>query len=239
MDLAIPPLPPSWPFTPRGADREELRMVKTELPGLPGWWTLHTRGELPLEGEAEGLAGAFGRGGVLRLGEVVLRPYRRGGLVRFFTEDRYLDARRFADEFTVHRLLWAVGFPTVEPLGYGYRRRRLGVEGVYLTRRAEAVPWPRAWDRTPELLPELLRLLKVLADWGLHAPDLNATNVLLGEEGRVLLLDWDRARWRPGCALGARYAERLGRSLAKLGAPGEVQSAWKASREVLMLGPRS
>src|SRR5574344_1949041 len=75
MDLAIPPLPPSWPFTPRGADREELRMVKTELPGLPGWWTLHTRGELPLEGEAEGLAGAFGRGGVLRLGEVVLRPY--------------------------------------------------------------------------------------------------------------------------------------------------------------------
>ena len=48
-----------------------------------------------------------------------------------------------------------------------------------------------------------------------------------------------RARWRPGCALGARYAERLGRSLAKLGAPGEVQSAWKTARGALMMGPRS
>jgi RIO-like serine/threonine protein kinase len=226
LPAALPPLPPRWPFaarTPGGALVERAG----ELPGLGGGWSLRLVGALPLEG-AEGTL-AFGRGGIRRVGAVVIRPYRRGGLVRHLNERIYPSPRRFEQEFGVHRALWAAGFPTVEPLGFAWRRRLWGVEGAYLTRHAEAQPWPACWERTAEVVPQLAVLLRALADWGLHAPDLNATNVLLAPDGRVLALDWDRARWTGGADLLARYRERLERSLRKLKAPLAVSAALEAS----------
>jgi len=134
----------------------------------------------------------------------------------------YASPRRFRDEYVVHQALWTAGFPTVEPLGYGYRRRLWGVEGVFLTRLAEARPWPSCWHESARVLPQLHQLLDALAAWGLHAPDLNATNVLMGSDGRVLALDWDRARWISGSDLKERYRRRLLRSLQKLQAPDAV-----------------
>ena len=170
-------------------------------------------------GEPVGLGRSFGRGGVLRAGVVVLRPYRRGGLVRHLNERIYASPERFRREFQVHRALWAAGLPTVEPLGWACRRRLWGWEGVYLTRWAEGVPWPRAWDRSGEVLPALRLLLEALCAWGLRAPDLNATNIMVQPSGAILALDWDRAEWSIDEHLMAHYRERLVRSLAKLGAP--------------------
>jgi hypothetical protein len=175
---------------------------------------------LDLTGETAGLAEAFGRGGVLRAGTVVLRPYRRGGLVRHVNPRIYGSPARFREEFQAHRALWAAGLPTVEPLGWAWRPRLWGCEGVFLTRLAEAAPWPRAWDR--EVLPQLRTLLGALCAWGLYAPDLNATNVLVEPSGAILTLDWDRAHWTSGKDLMGRYRERLLRSLRKLGAPPEL-----------------
>jgi len=176
--------------------------------------------DLALEGEAVGLSGAFGRGGVRRLGEVVLRPYRRGGLVRYLNGRIYLSSARFAQEFMVHRALWLAGFPTVEPLGYAVRRRGWGVEGLFLTRHAECVPWPRNWA-AQDIAEQLRSPIEALCAWGLHSPDLNATNVMVTPQGEVLLLDWDRATWGGGDLL-ARYRARLARSLMKLEAPREI-----------------
>ena len=197
------------------------------LPGLPGLWELEAVAGLTLDEPGAGLGQAFGRGGVLRAGPVVLRPYRRGGLVRHLNASIYWGAGRFQAEFQAHRALWQAGLPTVEPLGWAHRARLWGQEGVFLTRFAEATPWPRAWDRTG-LLPGLRTLLEALCGWGLFAPDLNATNVLVpAESDRPLTLDWDRARWLadadPG-ELMARYRERLLRSLRKLGAPPELMA---------------
>jgi hypothetical protein len=158
---------------------------------------------------------------VLRAGDLVLRPYRRGGLVRHVNAGIYLGSGRFQREFQVHRALWAAGLPTVEPLGWAWRPRLWGCEGVFLTRFAEGAPWPRAWDQ-PEVLPRLRALLEALCAWGLYAPDLNATNVLVSPSGEILTLDWDRARWCPKGDLMDRYRERLVRSLHKLGAPLEI-----------------
>jgi hypothetical protein len=166
---------------------------------------------------------AFGRGGVFRAGEAVLRPYRRGGLVRHLNAAVYATPARFEQEFQVHRALWAAGLPTVEPLGWACRRRLWGWEGVYLTRFAEGTPWPRAWD-SPHALAGLRTLLGALCDWGLYAPDLNATNVLVIPGGGILALDWDRAVWSRRPDLAERYRERLRRSLAKLGAPEELRA---------------
>lgn len=176
-------------------------------------------------GEALELPEAFGRGGVRRWGEVVVRPYRRGGLLRHVNERLYVSATRFAQEFVVHRVLWQAGFPTVEPVGYAWKRRAWGVEGCYFTRYAPIEPWPRHWE-TPGVTQALKAQIQALCDWGLHAPDLNATNVMLGPEG-VLLLDWDRAEWTTG-ELFSRYRARLLRSLEKLGAPNALRQEVEA-----------
>jgi hypothetical protein len=197
----------------------ELR-DRASLPGLTGLWNLEVVAGLDLTGPAAGLAEAFGRGGVTRAGDVVLRPYRRGGLVRHVNAGIYWDRARFQREFQAHRALWAAGLPTVEPLGWAWRPRLWGCEGVFLTRLAQAAPWPRSWE--PGVLPQLRTLLEALCAWGLHAPDLNATNVLVQPSGAILTLDWDRARWAPGEDLMGRYRERLLRSLHKLGAPPEL-----------------
>jgi len=222
-----PPLPTAWPYAPRPAQGPLERREGVALPGLTGAWRLEAVPGLDLALDPGApLSGAFGRGGVLRAGAVVLRPYRRGGLLRHLNPDRYLGEGRFRREFQVHQALWEAGLPTVEPLGFAHRGQGWGTQGVFLTRFQAGTPWPRAWDRA-DLLPQVRALLEALCAWGLHAPDLNATNFLLPPEGPLLALDWDGARWRPGRDLMPRYRARLARSLRKLGAPEALVGAFQ------------
>lgn len=229
MVAVIPPLPSGWPYTVRTLRALEASVPVASIPGLGDGWTLHLAERVALDSGASELSHAFGRGGIQRIGEVVIRPYRRGGLVRHLNGRIYGSPERFEREFAVHRALWGAGFPTVEPIGYGFRRRGWGVEGVYLTRFAEARAWPTRWERSAEVVPQLAVQLRFLAAWGLHAPDLNATNVLLTGDGRVLTLDWDRARWSADGDLLARYQARMERSLRKLGAPEPVLAQFSKS----------
>lgn len=222
-----PPLPEEWPYQHRRLLEETASSAGQALPGLEDTWQVHLKQGLILDHPVEPLGGAFGRGGVLRAGDVVLRPYRRGGLLRHLNRRTYASSRRFAQEFAVHASLWAAGFPTVEPLGYAWRRHRLGVEGVFLSAWVDAVPWPRRWDLSDRVLPELHRAIRALCAWGLWAPDLNATNVLV-HPGGILLLDWDRAVFQPAPVPFERYRARMVRSLARLDAPAEVQAALAA-----------
>lgn len=216
----IPPLPAAWPFGPRPAGGAPITNEPVALPGLGDGWSLVAMPDLAF-GEAFPLGEAFGRGGVRRLGEIVLRPYRRGGWVRHVNQRIYGSPARFEREFALHRALWLAGFPTVEPLGYAWKRRSWGVEGVFLTRFAACEPWPRGWDRSERVLAVLKGQIDALCAWGVFAPDLNATNVMIATDGEVLLLDWDRAAWG-GVDLFHRYRARLLRSLEKLGAPREI-----------------
>jgi hypothetical protein len=162
------------------------------------------------------------------VGDWVLRPYRRGGLLRHVNERTYASFHRFAEEYAVHEALWNAGFPTVEPLGYALRRRGVGWEGCYVTRRAQGTPWPRDWEGGGQALPAITGLLAALVSWGVWAPDLNATNFLLTDGGQALALDWDRARWSQApSGLGLRYADRLRRSFLRLGAPPSEQEAFE------------
>jgi hypothetical protein len=216
----VPPLPANWPFEPGAPLRPLGCRLNLELPGFGGGWRVCTPGGITPEGDAAPLAGAFGRGGILRVGDMILRPYRRGGFLRHFNEGTYRTHLRFAAEHAVHRGLWEAGFPTVEPLGYAWRPNSFGVEGVLITRLAEGEPWPRRWDLSTQRAGDIRLALASLCNWGLWSPDLNATNVMLPPQGGALFLDWDRARFEPpGRDLWPRYRTRLLRSLGKLGAP--------------------
>nr|WP_320133907.1 lipopolysaccharide kinase InaA family protein [uncultured Holophaga sp.] len=215
-----PPLPADWPYRPRPALPGLEVAGPLSLPGLGRGWTLEASRGLSFPEEAQSLGGAFGRGGILSAGDLICRPYRRGGLVRLINRSTYPSPERFRQELQVHRALWEAGFPTIEPLGIAHRRRGWGVEGVFISRFAQGSPWPHCWA-APEVPAELPRAIGALIAWGLWSPDLNATNVMVGPQG-ILLLDWDKAAWSSAGDLRERYRERLQRSLSKLGAPEEV-----------------
>lgn len=216
----IPPLPPDWPFEPGIPLRPLGCRLNVDLPGFGSGWRVCTPGGIVPSGDPVSLSGVFGRGGILRVGDLVLRPYRRGGLLRHINERTYRTHLRFAAEHAVHRGLWEAGFPTVEPVGYAWRPCGLGVEGVLITRLAEGEPWPSRWDLSAARADDIRLSIHSLSQWGLWTPDLNATNVILPTKGGALLLDWDRARFdASGQDLWPRYRARLERSLRKLGAP--------------------
>ncbi len=198
------------------------RREDVDIPGHGPGWVVEASGDLVLAGTLQPLGGAFGRGGVARLGDVVVRPYRRGGFVRHLNERTYPGPSRFLKELEVHRALWSAGLPTVAPLGCAWRRHGWGVEGLYLTRWESGEPWPRQWDGAH--WREVARIVRALSEWGCWIPDLNATNVFIDGSGGVRILDFDRATFLPPGELEDRYLARLRRSLAKLGAPQALQA---------------
>ena len=212
-----PPLPAAWPYPGRAA-LPPLRVDRAVVvPGQPGAWELVSDGSVEWGAPFQPLGAAFGRGGVGRAGDVVIRPYRRGGWMRHVNGKTYGNPGRFRAELDLHRALWEAGFPKVRPLGFAWRPHRWGVEGLYLTAFAPGAPWPHAWSE--EAWPAVAQAMKALADWGCWSPDLNATNVHVPAAGSPLVLDFDRARFEASADLRRRYAERLARSLEKLGAP--------------------
>ena len=214
--------PAGWPYAPRKVNANLVTQANQTVPGMGGGWTLRLAPGVSLAGTAKPLEAAFGRGGVFRLGDAVIRPYQRGGMVRHVNRSTYVGIHRFESEFEVHARLFALGFPTVQPLGYGFRRRGLGWQGLFITRWVESTPWPSSWCHSPDFFSALGAAVKALEAAECWAPDLNATNVLTTPEGGVFLLDWDRARFGHGPGLMPRYRARMVRSLQKLHAPAEV-----------------
>jgi len=177
------------------------------------------------------LGTASGRGQVciFRHGdaEYVLRHYRRGGLVARLSADRYvwtgLARTRAWREW--HLLAWMHnrGLAVPRPVAARVRRR-----GAFYTADLVTLRLPRVWTLAELLgrfsLPEeswreVGAAIARLHAAGVRHADLNARNILLDDEGKVFLLDFDRAqrmarrgRWQQS------NLDRLRRSLDKFGA---------------------
>lgn len=88
------------------------------------------------------------------LGEAVVRPYRRGGLVAGFVESRYLLGDRAFRELELTLRLRRAGVPAVEPLAAVQSARRPGYRAALVTRFvADAPPAPEAL-RAPRAVGE-------------------------------------------------------------------------------------
>jgi 3-deoxy-D-manno-octulosonic acid kinase len=187
----------------------------------PGYWA--ARGELI---EVTG-----GRGSAWFIsgnGRWVLRHYRRGGWIARLSRDRYLWAgearvRAFA-EYRVLAELVRGGLPVPNPVAARYRRSGPFYHCDLITQRiAGARPLssvlsfgPVNGDTWREVGAAVARLHAAGAD---HA-DLNAHNILVGIDGVVSVIDFDRGMLRtPGGKSGAwaaRNLSRLHRSLVKV-----------------------
>ena len=209
------------------------------------------RGRAP--GGTPVLAGGRGDARVLPagpLGEVVVRPFRRGGWVRHVVRDRYLAGNRAFEEIVLTERLRRAGAPVPEALAAV--QSRLGPGPAYaaclVTRRlvgfapaAEVLRGLRQGEAAGPMERIGTSIRRAHEAGGAHA-DLNAWNVLLaaGRPGHApVLIDWDRGRWRPD-GVSRRDARvnlrRLRRSLRKLDLSAAL-GAWDALERGYASGP--
>ena len=173
-----------------------------------------------IEGHARGRAEAF----FLRLNEqqLVLRHYRRGGIPRYFSKDRFIwpGIRRTRPwrELAITARLRALGLPVPVPYGGCVRRQGMSYSADILTER---IPGTRsladfAVDGMPDAIWwEVGRVIRRFHDANAHHADLNVRNILIDDAWKAWLIDWDRGRLGASRAMKARNLGRLRRSFSR------------------------
>lgn len=183
----------------------------------PDWWR-----------QRDELAGtAAGRGAVWFVeasdGAWAIRHYRRGGWASNFSENRYLwlgqaRSRAFA-EWRLLAEMDQLKLPVPAPVAARVTRRGGCYTCDLITRRIAGDSLAQHLARAPLPARRWQVLGQVLARFhgaGVDHRDLNAHNVLIDDNGRVWLIDFDRCRRRPPGAWRRRNLRRLRRSLDKV-----------------------
>ena len=174
----------------------------------------------------QAVSGGRGAGGrIAEGGKWFLRHYLRGGKAALFSKDQYFylgagNVRPFA-EFRLLAHMRQAGLPVPRPIAAHYRRNGLTYSANLITEWiGGARPLPSALRQAAdpaEVMREVGAALARFHGAGICHADLNAHNILVGRNGGVWLVDFDRARRRaPGGWRNARL-RRLKRSLEKLG----------------------
>lgn len=161
------------------------------------------------------------------MGAVVVKHYRRGGLVRHFVKDRYagIGIPRPLREYEMLETVRGLGVSSPEPLAWAVRGR-LFYRAFLVTRRIEgARSLSEAGggdsDHCRAAVEKAAGQIRILIDSRIHHVDLHPGNVLLDAGGQVHIIDFDKARrvtWPPE-KLGAAYVNRWKRAVEKYSLP--------------------
>ncbi|MEN9704230.1 MAG: hypothetical protein RLZZ393_109 [Pseudomonadota bacterium] len=172
---------------------------------------------------------ALGRGTtwIVRDGarHLVLRHYRRGGLVARLSPDAYFwrgeDATRPFRELRLLDAMHAAGLPVPPPIAACYRRQGLFYRGdiitAFLPGTESLAQRMRRGQVDARIWQAVGHCLRRFRDFGVFHADLNAHNILLAGEQGVFVIDFDRGDLRaPGLWRDANLV-RLRRSIEKIG----------------------
>jgi 3-deoxy-D-manno-octulosonic acid kinase len=196
----------------------------------------------------EAAAASGGRGSAWFVGAaahpLVLRHYRRGGLVARISEDRYWwigeeRVRSFTEWRLLHHLAER-GLNVPKPVAAFYRRERWSYRCDLITERIlHAQPVSAALEEGALAEPVWRAVGAAVARLHRHGvdhADLNAHNILLDTSGVVSVIDFDRGRLRAPGAWTLRNLARLKRSLQKITAALPKDRFTSASWAALMSG---
>jgi 3-deoxy-D-manno-octulosonic acid kinase len=201
------------------------------------WWA--ARGAVTAAGEGRGSAALIEADGR----SLVLRHYRRGGLVARLVADRYLwrgaERTRSFREWHLLYHLHRAGLPVPMPIAAGYRRSGSTYTADLLVQRiAGARSLAQAIGAAPLPLATWMAIGRCLRHFharGVCHADLNAHNILLGAAAdEIWVIDFDRGSLRaPGWWSDANLV-RLQRSLLKLSARTDAEHFSAADWQMLL-----
>lgn len=161
------------------------------------------------------------------IGPVVIKHYRRGGLVRYFIKRRYfrMGKTRGQREFELLNLAGNSGINVPQPVAYAYRGRLF--YAAWLVTRAIKEPMSLARlslqdkEKTRAAVQSTAEQITLLVRNNILHVDLHPGNVVLDDRRQVYLLDFDKGRIYRGSRekLKDRYIARWQRAVAKHGLP--------------------
>jgi len=181
-----------------------------------------------------------GRGSVPRIeldpgtGEhVLVRKYRRGGLLRFLNADIFFGFRRSFDELNVTLAAARAGIDGADMLGAACLRvwGPLYCHYIFSRELSGCCDLPQRFREgmseagAGDLARAVAGPVRLMHDSGFHHADLNLKNILVSREDpvRIFIIDWDRST-RERAALDTaqrqRNVVRFCRSAVKLAARG-------------------
>jgi 3-deoxy-D-manno-octulosonic acid kinase len=186
----------------------------------PDWW--RARGEVTATAAGRGSSWFIDADGR----SLVLRHYRRGGLMARVTRDQYWwqgeqQTRSFAEWHLLYQLLRA-GLPVPQPIAALYLRNGRTYSAALITERiADTQSLAALLGAAPQPLSLWIGIGRTLARFhvaGVNHADLNAHNLLLDAAGELSVIDFDRGKLsKPGLWCDASLV-RLHRSLLKIAA---------------------
>lgn len=191
-------------------DGVRLKVDEREvLAWLPGFEVAVRQVAADPEGLAQ--AGLGGRRAMRRIetaeGRVLVREYGKGGVWRALRPRLFRGRWRPLEELALQRRLLALGVPVAEAVGCVVLRQGAGWRGFLLLREVEPAcdleavlygrPAPGRLARA-QALERAGAAVRRLHDAGVPHPDLHPKNLLVAGDGRVLVLDLDRAQGSDG-----------------------------------------
>lgn len=172
---------------------------------------------------------AAGRGSVARLAldsgrALIVKKYRRGGLLAGLLPDLFLTTQRMLADLEASALALARGVPSAQAVGLMFERRFGPLQAAYLfTEEIQgSVTLAEALSRSPsgwgaiQLAREATLAVRRLHDAGIDHRDLNLGNILV-REPEVFLIDLDGAEILARVSPARRFKNlsRLDRSYVK------------------------
>ena len=205
-----------------------------------------------LAGRGSILGAAEGRGTTLFIQhngmDLALRHYHRGGMIANLSSDQYtwtgLSRTRAWREWHLLAELVQQGLPVPEPVAAKVSRNGLFYRADIITLRipqAQSVAQIiKNQSLTESSWQAIGKCIRQFHDQGVYHADLNANNILLDNEQKVFILDFDRGELRsPGGKWQQANIERLLRSFNKIKAHSETFYFSDSDWQALLRGYRS
>lgn len=153
----------------------------------------------------------------------VRRHYYRGGLFGKLVKDRYffvsLAKTRAAQEFELLRQLHQWNLPVPRPIAFKIECSFGGYQADILLEKIEQTQdlsqFLQKQQLTAEQYQQIGALIRQLHDRQVHHSDLNIHNILLDQNGKFWLIDFDKCHIQQGDAWKSQNLARLRRSFHK------------------------